>query len=375
MVEISNKNSSELITLENSTKNAEAGLSVSVDIGNLFAFDPRPVDTTELRKSKEAYLKRLCQQSTQLIVNQLFELPQERVENVIIAKLPKGTTMMPREKPLPKADPMTKWEKYAKMKGIQKKKKSRMVFDEAHNEWRPRWGYGRKNDSTKDWLIEIKKNEDPDQDFFAKRTTEKNERVAKNELQRLRNVARSSKKKVPGVGLTPTIDDKNPDKIELKKALNIAKRSDASLSKFSDKIKNEDKATRGLGKKRKFESNFADNKGEKERQLKIFEKITSNKDKSSKEKLNIEKAVNRHLAQGGDDGDEPKFKKHKAGKKHGSSGKGPRRAPSGGKGARGGSSGGGKGPRRAPSNGKGPRRAPSNGKAPRRAPGSGKSRK
>ena len=53
------------------------------------------------------------------------------------------------------------------------------------------------------------------------------------------------------------------------------------------------------------ESNFADSKSEKERQLKIFEKITSNKDKSSKEKLNIEKAVNRHLAQGGDDGDEP----------------------------------------------------------------------
>lgn len=215
MVEITSNTSSDLITLENSTKNAEAGLSVSVDIGNLFAFDPRPVDTTELRKNKEAYLKKLCQQSTQLIVNQLFELPQERVENVIVAKLPKGTTILPREKPLPKPDPMTKWEKYAKMKGIQKKKKSRMVFDEVHNEWRPRWGYGRKNDSTKDWLIEIKKNEDPDQDFFAKRTTEKNERVAKNELQRLRNVARSSKKKVPGVGLTPTIDDKNPDKIEV----------------------------------------------------------------------------------------------------------------------------------------------------------------
>jgi hypothetical protein len=32
-------------------------------------------------------------------------------------------------------------------------------------------------------------------------------------------------------------------------------------------------------------------------QLKLFDKITSNKDKSSKEKLNIEKAVNKHDAE------------------------------------------------------------------------------
>lgn len=43
----------------------------------------------------------------------------------------------------------------------------------------------------------------------------------------------------------------------------------------------------------KFESNW--NLGtEKEKQLKLFDKITSNKDKSNKEKLNIEKAANKH---------------------------------------------------------------------------------
>lgn len=37
--------------------------------------------------------------------------------------------------------------------------------------------------------------EDPNVDLFAKKNKEKKERVAKNELQRLRNIARSQKSK------------------------------------------------------------------------------------------------------------------------------------------------------------------------------------
>jgi hypothetical protein len=40
---------------------------------------------------------------------------------------------------------------------------------------------------------------------------------------------------------------------------------------------------------------------EKEKQMKIFSKIFSNKEKSSKEKLDLEKAVNKHIAE--EDGD------------------------------------------------------------------------
>lgn len=83
--------------------------------------------------------------------------------------------------------------------------------------------------------------------------------------------------------------------MKIKKALSIAKRSDASLSKFSQKLDKEDKTTRGFGKKRKFESNYGDMKAEKDRQLKLFDKITSNRDKSTKEKLNLERAVNKHI--------------------------------------------------------------------------------
>jgi hypothetical protein len=53
----------------------------------------------------------------------------------------------------------------------------------------------------------------------------------------------------------------------------------------------------------KFDSNYGNLKSEKERHLKLFEKITSNRDKSSKEKLNIEKAVNKHIKDEGNPDD------------------------------------------------------------------------
>lgn len=187
---------------------------VNLDLGNLMAFDPRPLVSNDLKGTD--YLKSTATTFTQLLIDRIFALPTEKVEDVFVVKLPTPETIIPREKPLPKAKPPTKWELYAKMKGIQKKKKSRMVFDEASGEWKPTWGYKRANDSTKDWCVEIKSNEDPNQDFFAKKTSEKNERAAKNELQRLRNIARATKGKVPGVGITPTVSDANkPDKLKV----------------------------------------------------------------------------------------------------------------------------------------------------------------
>lgn len=90
-------------------------------------------------------------------------------------------------------------------------------------EWRPRWGYKRAGDTSKDWAIEVPDKAgvynilscclyeqftlsvltcgvhvemtDPMEDQFEKRNKEKRERVAKNELQRLSNIARHSKGK------------------------------------------------------------------------------------------------------------------------------------------------------------------------------------
>ena len=59
---------------------------------------------------------------------------------------------------MPKPKPLTKWEKFAKAKGIQKKKKDKMVWDEDFGEWRRRWGYKKANNplDKDNWIIEMK---------------------------------------------------------------------------------------------------------------------------------------------------------------------------------------------------------------------------
>jgi regulator of ribosome biosynthesis len=60
-------------------------------------------------------------------------LPTAKVDNEIVIKLPPGTTRLPRAKPVPKAKELTKWEKYAKEKGITKRKKANAEWDEELN--------------------------------------------------------------------------------------------------------------------------------------------------------------------------------------------------------------------------------------------------
>lgn len=82
-------------------------------------------------KAKNEYLKNLARDNTQILLNALWDLPTERVENCIVAKLPKCTYITPREKPIPKPKPLTKWQEYAKEKGIKNKKKSNVTWDEV----------------------------------------------------------------------------------------------------------------------------------------------------------------------------------------------------------------------------------------------------
>ena len=56
--------------------------------------------------------------------------------------LPDIVTPMPREKPVPKQKVQTKWEAFAEKKGIEKKKRSRMVYDDDSESYKPRYGYG-----------------------------------------------------------------------------------------------------------------------------------------------------------------------------------------------------------------------------------------
>ncbi|XP_026216925.1 ribosome biogenesis regulatory protein homolog [Anabas testudineus] len=306
-------------------------LDLDFDVGNLLASDKNRIESRDFKQQKkEDFLRSLARDNTQLLINEIWKLPTERVEEAIVARLPEPTTPLPREKPPPKPKAPTKWEQFAKLKGIQKKKKTNLVWDENAKEWRRRWGYKRANDATKEWLIEVPETADPNEDQFGKRIKAKKEKVAKNELNRLRNIARAQKVKVPGVGLVPTAQQ---SKDELARAVSVAKTSTASAGRFQDRLPKE-KAPK-TGKKRKFEPLIGDFSNERQKQLELL-KIMDGK----KPKLDITKAVNKQMREEDREEAAAKYKRGagKRGRKGNMSGKGK------GKGARGkgGKAGGGR---------------------------------
>ncbi|CAM1318644.1 RRS1 (predicted), partial [Pycnogonum litorale] len=242
-------------------------IPLEIDIGNLLSVDSNPIDLSKFRSKKETFLKALTRDNTQLLINKIWELPSERHEDVIVAKLPEPTTIIPRINRLPKTRTLTKWQDFAKTKGIKKRKKDKLVWDKVVKDWRPRYGYKRVTSDTDNWVMEYKKNEDPYTDLFAKKAGEKSERVAKNELQRLRNIARSQNKRVPGVGLTPT---ETPDAAAVSKAIVVAKSSTASLGRYTETLPKE-KPQKRTGAKRKFDPVIGDIRAEKLKNLEIFD--------------------------------------------------------------------------------------------------------
>ena len=163
----------------------------------------------------------------------------------------------------------------------------------------------------------------PDEDPREKAMEKKRESVAKNELQRLRNIARQKKVKLPSVGVAPIVNkqSKGQDAGELKKAADLAHVSTASLGKFQAKLTGAMEKTAakggkgGTGKKRKFTPLVS--AGEKEKSLKLLEKMGS-----KKPKIDLEQAVNKAIHE-----EETERSKQKA--------------AAGGKGKKGGKKGGG----------------------------------
>jgi len=312
------------------TIQVEKPIELELDLGNMLAVDNNQLDNHKLanRDDRESYLCELARDNTQILINAIWGLPTERVEEVVVAKFPPPSSKLPREKPAPKPKVPTKWEKYAAEKGIvKKKKKDRVVWDDVVNKWVPQFGYKKKQaEDEKNWCIPIKEGPNPNLNPHEKMEEDKKERKAKNELQRLRNIARAKNVKVPTVGV---VTHSGPGNVkpagfsdELKKAAEIANVSTASLGKFQPKLtKKLEKSAKTQGKKRKFESNTGDSTGEKERNLSILETITN-----KQAKLDINAAVGKHIHQEDSERAREKqnqpAKKGKGGKRKGGKGKG-----------------------------------------------------
>jgi len=272
-------------------------LELEIDLGNMLAVDPNQMEV--LGSDKEDALLHLARDNTQLLLNAIWQLETERVEDVVVAKFPPPTTKLPREKPMPKPKVMTKWEKYAKEKGItKKKKKSSLVWDDVVQKWIPQFGYKKvQAEQDKNWMMPLKGNAPDTENPYEKEAEAKREKIAKNELQRLKNLARAKKVTLPSVGVVPVGSTKKDNvkavtqSEDLKKAAEIAKTSTASLGKFQENLsKKLEKTAKTKGNKRKFESNTGDASLEKTRTLGILESITN---KSAR--LDMDAAVNKQI--------------------------------------------------------------------------------
>lgn len=294
---------------------SKKALDQEQDLGNLLGWDENEINIKLLRDdqndTREEYLTNLARDNTQLLFNSLWSLPTEKIEEALCIKLPPSTHQLPREKPAPKAKPPTKWEAYAKQKGIDRKSKKakggeegkagRLVWDDQVREWLPKFGYKKAQaEQKKNWMMEIKDNADPMEDPFEKEIEAKKERVAKNEIKRLRNIARAQKVKIPGSqGIAPTSGGKDMVQnsgSDLSKAADLAKISTASLGKFQEKLSgkleksNIEAAKKVKRPKRQFDPLISQSGVEKEKNLKLLEMITS-----KKPKLDVEKAVGKQI--------------------------------------------------------------------------------
>ncbi|KAI9814794.1 MAG: Rhodanese- sulfurtransferase [Pycnora praestabilis] len=166
------------------------------DLGNLLAIDPNPLESIT-----EATLSSTARDGAQALLNQLLSTcPVNSTLAGVLLTLPPSTTPLPREKPLPAEKAMTKWEQFAKKKGIKDKKRGegKMVYDEATGEWMPKWGYkGTNKDGEGDWLVEVdEKKEKESGQVGAERSQgrrERKESVRRNERKARANDRRGRK--------------------------------------------------------------------------------------------------------------------------------------------------------------------------------------
>lgn len=263
--------------LANNAKSIQVDKEVplTLDPGSLTAYDIAAIDTGRVKE--ERYLIDLARDNLQLLFNEIFTLPTNKVENVTMVQLPKPTTKLPREKPIPKPKQDTKWEAFAKTKGITNKKRGRMVFDDTAKEWRPRHGYKKVGtDKEQNWVVEVPGNGDPYKDWLGDKEDKKKEGIAKNEFQRLKNIAKQSE------GLKTKGE-------EMKKNVNQAHVSTASLGKFTEKVKHE-KNIKEKGKRKVFDPVVGNVQAEKEKSLAMISKI-----ENGGVTINLNKAANKEM--------------------------------------------------------------------------------
>lgn len=167
------------------------------DLGNLLCNDTNPLPPTHL--ITEETLSSAARDCAQALVNQLLStcpITRSTDNTSMTLSLPTPTTPLPREKQIPTAKPMTKWQEFARKKGIKDKPRDgKLVYDEASGEWVPKWGYkGKNKEGESDWLVEVdEKKEKASGEAGDARREKRGERVERMKRQERRE--RSNEKR------------------------------------------------------------------------------------------------------------------------------------------------------------------------------------
>lgn len=144
---------------EEITTQTELDRPLTIDMGTLTAWDPGVITLPKAGAKREDHFRNLARDDVQIMLNRLNDA-SEIVNGERLMELPEPTTKLPRAKPVPKPKPPTKWEQFAKRKGIKSnKEREKLIWDEATRKWVPRYGYKRvQNDRQKNWVEELPDN-------------------------------------------------------------------------------------------------------------------------------------------------------------------------------------------------------------------------
>ena len=170
------------------------------DVGLLTAWDLETISMPAGKEAKgsqkrEEYSRQLARDNAQVVLDRLHSMQDtEIVDGESVLNLPEPTTVLPRAKAVPTPKPPTKWEQFARRKGIKSKsskQREKLNWDDSTRKWVPRYGYRKaKNEEEKNWIAEIPDQADLYADYFGELKEEKKERIAKNKFQQMRNKLR-----------------------------------------------------------------------------------------------------------------------------------------------------------------------------------------
>ena len=139
---------------------------------------------------------------------------------------------------------MTKWQAFAATKGIAPKpRRDRLVFDDRTQEWVPAWGYkGKNKQEEQQWIREVPASADNDFDPIAAARKDRKDRKEKNDSQRLKNLQRAAANAAEGEKTKQEkLGEREKRKAIIERELKITKTSTASLGKFDENLKGEQK--------------------------------------------------------------------------------------------------------------------------------------